>query len=121
MNWYRCIGNNGGGGGVETVLDNGQVSTTSAYATANFDKDVSNLSTLILRFRYENSGVSYEVLEAINVSDIPVGGSYQFAFYNLPVVEQFLGNITRTSITLTNYRGAWRDVFVDIKGIDSWQ
>lgn len=116
MAWYRC----GGGGDAETVLNNGQVSTTSSYVTANFDEDVSNLSTLVLRFKYEDNGVPYEVVEAINVSDIPVGGSYQFAFYYIPVVEQLLGTITRTSITLTNYRGAWRDVFVDIKGIVSW-
>ena len=120
MAWYRCIGNNGGGG-VETVLNNGQVSTTLSYATANFNEDVSDLSTLLLRFRYENNGTPYEVLYGVNVSDIPVGGSYQFAIYYVPVCEQFLGNITRTSITLTNYRGSWRDVYVDIKGIDSWQ
>ena len=106
---------------METVLDNGQVSTTSGYVTANFDKDVSDLSTLVLRFKYEDNGVPYEVVEAVNVNDIPVGSSYQFGIYYLPVVEQLVGNITRTSITLTSYRGAWRDIFVDIKGMDSWQ
>lgn len=119
MAWFRCIGNNGGGG-AETVLNNGQVSTTSSYATANFDEDVSNLSSLLLRFRYEDNGVPYEALCGINVSDIPINGSYQFGIYYLPVVEQLGGNITRTSITLTSYRGSWRDIFVDIKGIDSW-
>ena len=119
MAWYRCIGGNGGGGGAETVLNNGQVSTTSSYVTANFN-DVSNLSTLVLRFKYENNGTPYEAVEAVNVNDIPVGSSYQFGIYYLPVVEQLVGNITRTSITLTSYRGAWRDVYVDIKGISTW-
>ena len=120
MNYFRCIGGNGGGGDVETVLTNGQVSTTSSYATANFDKDISNLSTIVLKFKYEENGVPYEVLQAIKVSDIPISGSYQFGIYHLPVVEQLVGNITRTSITLTNYRGSWRNVFVDIIGIENF-
>ena len=48
----------GGGASAEAVLDNGQISTTSAYATASFN-DISGYEYVLVRFRDTVSGTDY--------------------------------------------------------------
>ena len=116
MTWFKCISENGGGGSIELeqVLTNGQVSTTSAYATASFE-DVSNYDFLFVKAYYDYNGVLKEYTTAVDVSQILTANNLDFWIETKEVGRLSL-RITKTSIEGRNYGGAWRNVYVDIKG-----
>ena len=113
MGWVRC-----NSGGVSAILTNGQVSTTSAYATANFN-DISDYTYLFTRLKFNYDDVDYESVWGFYADKIPTGFFYEFTYLTdsgcpLP---SFTVRITHTSIALTHYNGAYRNVYCDIKGI----
>lgn len=117
MAWYRCVGNSLN---VKQVLTNGQVSTTSNYATATLDADISDCTDLFLRYSYEVDGTPVIVFGNVSVSDIPVSGEFQYSISVPNPVRDLTAEISRTTIRLSHYSGAWRDIYCDIKGIVSW-
>lgn len=114
MAWVESYLKGGGGVKLDTVLEDGQVSTTSAYATANFE-DVSDYDYLFIKAYYDYNGVLKEYATAVCVPQILISNLLDF---NIRTSE--IGNlslrITKTSIQATGYGGAWRSIYVDIKG-----
>lgn len=114
MAWFRCSGGSGGGLSIDTILEGGQVSTTSAFATASFE-DISNYDFLFVKAYYDYDGVLKEYTTAVDVSQILLSTNLDFAIQTSEVGKIGL-RITKTTIKGTNYGGAWRNVYVDIKG-----
>ena len=114
MAWVESHLKGGGGVMLDTILEDGQVSTTSAYATANFN-DVSDYDFLFVKAYYDYNGVLKEYTVAVDVSQILVYTPLDFI-----VRTNEIGNLTlrftTTSVQGYGYGGAWRDIYVDIKG-----
>lgn len=121
MAWYPVIFNNGGGG-VSSILSAGQVSTTSNYATANFN-DISDYTYLFIKFYYEYEGVTKQFYSGIYVKDIPDNSYLDFTVIAELPVNILSVRITKSSVALTHYNGAYRDIYCDINGIkdEIWQ
>lgn len=98
----------GGGASAEAVLDNGQISTTSSYATASFS-DVSDYEFILIRFRDTVSSVDYTDYALIKVSDIGNGKTLYPTLH-----RQITVSLTTTSIGSTNYAGSYYDIYADI-------
>lgn len=92
------------------ILNHGQVSTTSAYATAYFS-DISAYKYVFVKV-YRDDTV-YANKTVIKVSDIPASGELTFSLA-LHVSVSFA--ITRTSISSYYYQGAYYDIRADISG-----
>ena len=93
---------------ITPVLDNGVISTDSAYATATFN-DVSDYSYLLIRIRDTVSSVDYRAELLVKVSDIGSGISLY------PTVHrQITVSLTTTSIGATNYSGSYYYIYADI-------
>ena len=122
MAWFRCSGGSGGELSFDTILEDGQVSTTSAYATASFE-DISNYDFLFVKAHYDYDGVLKEYTTAVDVSQILIlnSNTLDFSIQTLEIGKIGL-QITKTTIKGTNYGGAWRNIYVDIKGtnFDVW-
>lgn len=115
MAWFRCSGGSGGGLSIDTILEDGQVSTTSAYATASFE-DISNYDFLFVKAHYDYNGVLKEYTAAVDVSQILISNNtLDFAVQTSEIGKISL-RITKTTIQATNYGGSWRNIYVDIKG-----
>ena len=114
MAWFRCSGGSGGGLSIDTILEDGQVSTTSAYATASFE-DISNYDFLFVKAHYDYNGVLKEYTTAIDVSQILLVNNLDFWIETSEIGKLSL-RITKTSIEGRGYGGAWRNIYVDIKG-----
>lgn len=98
-----------GGGSTPPVkiLENGVISTTSAYATATFS-DVSNYEWLLVVFKLDNVETGEKI--AFRVSDLSANPSS----YNAYIHRDVAGKITLTSINTSDYSGAYRDIKCDI-------
>ena len=112
INGQEIFGNvhigEGGGASAEAVLDNGQISTTSSYATASFS-DVSDYEFILIRFRDTVSSVDYTDYALIKVSDIGNGKTLT------PVLHRTITcQLTTTSIASTNYSGSYYNIYADI-------
>lgn len=103
-------------GGVDDILTAGQVSTSSNYATANFN-DISEYTYLFLKFYYDYEGVTKQFYTGIYVNDIPDNSYLNFTVTAESPVNILSARITRTSVALTHYNGAFRNIYCDIKGI----
>lgn len=114
MAWFRCSGGSGGELSIDTILEDGQVSTTSAYATASFE-DISNYDFLFVKAHYDYNGVLKEYTTAVDVSQILIGNNLSFTIQTSEIGNISL-KITKTTIQGTNYGGSWRNIYVDIKG-----
>lgn len=106
----------GGGGGVtlDTILEDGQVSTTSAYVTANFN-DVSDYDFLFIKAYYDYNGVLKEYTAAVDVSQLLLANPFDFVVRTNEIGMLTL-RFTTTSVQGYGYVGAWRNIYVDIKG-----
>ena len=115
--WYPGIYVEETGGGIELddILTNGQISTTSEYATANYN-DVSDYTYLFVTVRYNYNDTDFTINTALSVEEITISGNA----YDLPIFIPNIGYLTvrfsKTSVTGRSYGGAWRDIYMDIKG-----
>lgn len=118
MAWFRCTGGNSGGGGsgVSLILSEGQVSTTSDYATANFN-DISDYTYIFIEFYYDYEGRTRKFYSGLYVKDIPNNSYLDFGVTSEAPTNILSARITRTSIALTHYNSDWRNIYCDIKGI----
>lgn len=124
MAWYPVIFNNGGGGTeIDDVLTDGVISDGVAYTTATFN-DISSYKWLALRVRFSENGVDYAFYALIDVAVIPASGEYTFDIdTKLSFIYAISLAMSKTSIRSTQYSGAWRYIYADIRGIkdDIWQ
>ena len=94
------------------VLYKGQISTTSAYATANFSESVADDEEILVKvYCPARSAVDYKV---IKVSDIGNGLNVGF---NLHTTVNC--TITKTSIASYQYSGDYYDIYADVLAYDS--
>ncbi len=103
----------GGGASAEVVLDNGQISTTSAYATASFS-DISGYEYVLVRFRDTVSSVDYVDYRYVKVADIGAGLTLYPTLHRAITVL-----LTTTTIGATNYSGSYYNIYADIIGLPS--
>ena len=98
-----------GGGSITKIMEQGQVSTTSAYATAYYDSGVDPTQYDVLKVDLWKLGniIGSGIFVPVG-SDQRIRGSdsklYTFA-------------TTATSISCTNYSGSYFDLYVDVYGI----
>lgn len=102
--------------GVSDVLTEGQVSNTSNYSTAYFN-DISDYTYLFIKFYYTYEGTLRTFYSGLYVKDIPADSYYQFTITTESPTNTLTVRITKTSIALTHYNGAFRNIYCDIKGI----
>ena len=100
----------GGGASAEAVLDNGQISTTSSYATASFN-DISGYEYVLVRYRDTVSSVDYVDYSFVKVSDIGAGLTLHPTLHS-----QITVLLTTTTIGATNYSGSFYNIYADIVG-----
>ena len=115
MAWVESHLNGGGGVKLDTVLENGQVSTTSAYATANFE-DISDYDYLFVKVYYDYNGTIQTAYTAIDITQIVMSGNFLEVGMLAPNIGILKLALTKTSISGRSYGGAWRNIYVDIKG-----
>lgn len=117
LNGNEIFGNvhmgEGGGASAEAVLDNGQISTTSSYATASFS-DISGYEYVLVRLRDTVSSVDYVDYKYIKVSDISSSLSFTCTLH-----RSINCAITTTSISAVDYAGSYYDIYADIIGLPS--
>lgn len=97
---------------VEKVLEDGQISTTSSYATASFS-DISGYEYVLIRFRDTVSSVDYVDYRYVKVSDIGNGVTLYPTLHRAITVL-----LTTTTIGSTNYSGSYYNIYADIVGLD---
>lgn len=107
-----------GGGEVDDILTAGHVSTTSNYATANFN-DISDYTYIFIEFYYDYEGTTRKFYAGLYVTDIPANSSLQFKVTTEAPTNILTAEITKTSIALTHYNGSFRNIYCNIKGIKS--
>lgn len=101
----------GGGGGYPKVMTQGQVSTTSAYATATFDSGVDITQYYgILVVMYENG-------EPVAAGGVVYTSLTSKTFY-LSGDREYTMSLTPTTIGCTRYTGSYRNLYVDVYGIN---
>lgn len=105
-----------GGGEVDDILIAGQVSTTSDYATANFN-DISDYTYIFIEFYYDYQGTTRKFYSGLYVKDIPNNSYLDFRVTSEAPTNILSARITRTSIALTHYNNDWRNIYCNIKGI----
>lgn len=104
-----------GGITVDDILTNGQISTTSAYATANYS-DISDYTYLFITVKYNYNGTDITLNTATTVEQITISGNalvFRIVTPNIGFLDVIL---TKTSVTGRSYGGSWRDIYIDIKG-----
>lgn len=103
-----------GGGGVVKLMTQGQVSTDSDYATATFDEpiDLSSYSTFLIAI---NDTYGYLNYGAVSGSVSPL--SFRVYRSDSPS-NYYIFELTSTTIRLTYYSGSWRNIYVDVYGVN---
>ena len=104
-----------GGITVDDILTNGQISTTSAYATANYS-DISDYTYLFITVKYNYNGTDITLNTATTVEQITISGNalvFRIVTPNIGFLDVIL---TKTSVTGRSYGGSWCDIYIDIKG-----
>lgn len=115
--WYPGIYVEETGGGIELddILTNGQISNTSQYLTATFE-DISDYTYLFVTVRYNYNGTDFVINTALSVEQITIAGNaYDFGIIT-PNIGYLTVRFSKTSVTGRSYGGAWRDIYIDIKG-----
>lgn len=111
LNGQEIFGNVHMGEGGSTppvkILEDGVISTTSAYATATFS-DVSDYEWLLVVFKLDNVETGEKI--AFKVSDLSANPST----YNVYIHRYVEGQITLTSINTYGYSGSYRDIKCDV-------
>lgn len=96
-------------GGTTQVLTDGVISDTTNYQVATFN-DVSNFDTIVISYNYD--GTDADIGLSCKVSDIGNGISMIITPNNIN--NTFTFYVTKTSITLTYYRGDWKNITASI-------
>ena len=104
-----------GGITVDDILTNGQISTTSAYATANYS-DISDYTYLFITVKYNYNGTDITLNTATTVEQITISGNALVFRIVTPNIGFLDVRLTKTSVTGRSYGGSWRDIYIDIKG-----
>lgn len=101
----------GGGGGSDQLMSHGQVSNTSTYMTANFDTpiDFSDYD-MIAVILYEG--------QTIHAGGTGTPGVFFIERNSFGSGAYFTMSISTTSISCTNYRGSYMDLYVDVYGVN---
>lgn len=117
MAYYPAIYKQETGGGitVDDILTNGQISTTSDYATANYS-DISDYTYLFITVKYNYNGTDITLNTATTVEQITLSGNALDFRINTPNIGILDVRLTKTSVTARYYPGSWRDIYIDIKG-----
>lgn len=100
----------GGGASGDTILENGVISTDSAYATASFS-DISGYEYVLIRFRTTVSSVDYVDYRYIAVSDLSSEKTFSVTLHRSVEI-----GLTKTTIRTTNYGGSYYYIYADIIG-----
>lgn len=100
----------GGGASADTVLENGVISTDSAYATASFN-DISGYEYVLIRFRTTVSGVDYDDCKYIAVSELSSEKTFSITLHRNVTV-----GLTTTTIRAIDYSGSYYYIYADIIG-----
>lgn len=101
----------GGGASFDKVLEAGQISTTSSYATATFE-DISSYKTVIVKVYDTVSDVEYIDYIACNPETLSSYRDYTVRLH--PAGGDVNVKLTTTSVSCNRYSGTWQNVFVDI-------
>ena len=104
-----------GGASFDKVLEAGQISTTSAYATATFS-DISNYEYVLVKIYDTVSGVDYADYRYIKISDIGSGIEISPTMY---LHTSITVSITTTSVSAVRYGGSYYNIYCDILGFES--
>lgn len=117
MAYYPAIYKQETGGGitVDDILTDGQISTTSAYATANYS-DISDYTYLFITVKYNCNGTDITLNTATTVEQITISGNALDFRIVTPNIGFLDVKLTKTSVTGRSYGGSWRDIYIDIKG-----
>jgi hypothetical protein len=119
LNGQTIFGNvhmgEGGGASFDKVLEGGQISTTSSYATATFE-DISDYEYVLLKVYDTVNGVDYADYRYIKVSDIGSGLDTS----PLPSLHVSIRvRLTTTSVAAVQYGGAYYNIYCDILGFEN--
>lgn len=107
------------------VLDNGQVSTTSSYSTANFTESIADYEYVVVIFSrtnpntqttdesHVNRGVVFKVSDIVDAND---SLNFTWGYYGgMNGFEKTMYcTITLTSISTYDYSGSWNDLYCDV-------
>lgn len=99
-------------GGVDIVLDNGQIATSegSTYITASLDHAPTANSTLLISLK-DGSNIRNAVVKYTSGTNV----------YSLDFGDFYELTLTPTTAGLTNYTGDWRNMYAIISVLDSSQ
>ena len=118
INSREIFGNvhlSGGGASFDKVLEAGQISTTSSYATATFE-DISDYEYVLLKIYDTVNGVDYADCRYIKVSDIGSG----IKISPEPSLHVSIRvRLTTTSVEAVHYVGAYYNIYCDIVGFEN--
>lgn len=104
-----------GGASFDKILEGGQISTTSAYATATFN-DISNYEYILLKFYDTVNGTDYADYRYIKVSDIGSG----IEITPTPTLHTTIRvQLTTTSVAAVQYGGSYYNIYCDILGFET--
>ena len=119
INGQTIFGNvamgSGGGASFDKVLEAGQISTESAYATATFE-DISDYEYVLVKIYDTVSGTDYADYRYIKVSDIGSGIEISPTMY---LQTSIWVRLTTTSVEATRYGGSYYNIYCDILGFES--
>ena len=120
INGQTIFGNvhlgSGGGASFDKVLEAGQISTTSSYATATFE-DISSYKTVIVKVYDAVSDIEYIDYFACNPETLSRYRDYTVRLH--PSGGNISIRLTATSIGCNRYDGAYYDIYCDILGFES--
>lgn len=119
INGQTIFGNvhlgSGGGASFDKILEAGQISTESAYATATFE-DISDYEYVLIKFYDTVNGVDYADYRYIKVSDIGSG----LEITPQPSLHTTIRvRLTTTSVAAVQYGGSYYNIYCDILGFES--
>lgn len=119
INGQTIFGNvslgSGGGASFDKVLEAGQISTESAYATATFE-DISDYEYVLVKIYDTVSGTDYADYRYIKVSDIGSGIEISPTMY---LHVSIAVRLTTTSVSAVRYGGNYYNIYCDILGFES--
>jgi hypothetical protein len=105
----------GGGASFDKVLEAGQISTTSSYATATFE-DISDYEYVLVKIYDTVSGTDYADYRYIKVSDIGSGIEIAPTMY---LQTSIWVRLTTTSVEAVRYGGSYYNIYCDIVGFEN--
>lgn len=115
--YSEVIVNVSGGGTLTKIMNQGQVSTTSTYATANFDSSLNFADFNCLKIDLFREGVVvgttiFGLQDLLNKNST----SFQFYIYDGTYTYKMDINKTNKAISCTSYSGDYVNLYVDVYG-----